>query len=34
MKHGKLNSGMNMGQMVNDSRVVTNILWTTLKIMP
>jgi len=34
MKYGKLNSGIHMGQMVNDPGVVTNMLWTTLKIMP
>ena len=34
MKYGRLNSGKNMGQMCNDSGVVTNMLWTTLKIMP
>ena len=34
MKFGKLTSGINMGQVVNDSEVVTNILWTTLKIVP
>ena len=34
MKFGKLNSGINMGQMVNDPSVVTNMLWTTLEILP
>ena len=34
MKYGKLKSGINMGQMVNDPGVVTNMLWSTLKIMP
>ena len=34
MKYGKLNTGMNMGQIVYDPDVVTNMLWTTLKIMP
>ena len=33
MKYGKLNSGMNMGQMVYDPNVVTNMLWTTLEIL-
>ena len=34
MKYGKLNTGFNMGQTVSDPGVVTNMLWTTLKIMP
>ena len=34
MKYGKLNTGPNMGLYVNDPNVVTNILWSTLKIVP
>ena len=34
MKYGRLNSGMNMGLIVNDTSVVTNVIWTTLKIFP
>ena len=34
MTYGRLNTGICMGQMVNDPDVVTNMLWTTLKIMP
>ena len=34
MKYGKLNSSINMGGIVNDPSVVTNMEWSTLKIMP
>ena len=34
MKYGKLNSGINMGQYVYDPNVVTNMMWSTLKIVP
>ena len=34
IKYGKLNTGINMGQIVNDPTVATNMLWSTLKIVP
>ncbi len=34
MKYGRLNTGINMGQIVNDPSVVTNMTWTKLIIKP
>ena len=34
MKYGRLNTGINMGTLVSDPTVVTNMLWSTLKIIP